>query len=134
MVRQIKDAIRPDNFILALTLLPNSNTTLHYDVAGLAPNVDFITLAGYDFQTWERNPYEADYPAPIYELHDRNPESNIDYLVSKWLHDGAPNHKLIVAIPTHGRSWKLTKDSTKTGVPSVPEVIFHRPMIQYNDS
>jgi len=39
-----------------------------------------------------------------------------------WLSYGAPAHKLIVAIPTHGRSWKLTQDSTKTGVPPILEV------------
>lgn len=122
LVRQIKDAIRPDNYILSLTVLPNTNTSVHYDVAALVPNVDFVTLAAYDYQTWERNPYEADYPAPIYGLHDRIPESNIDYQVGLWLQNGAPNHKLIVAIPTHGRSWQLTQDSTKTGVPPILEV------------
>lgn len=121
-MRQIKDAIRPDNYILSLTVLPNVNTTVHYDVAALVPNVDFITLAAYDYQTWERNPFEADYPAPIYGLHDRIPESNIDYQVNLWLQNGAPNTKLIVAIPTHGRSWQLTQDSTKTGVPPIGEV------------
>lgn len=39
-----------------------------------------------------------------------------------WLQNGAPPHKLIVAIPTHGRSWQLTKESTQTGVPPIHEV------------
>lgn len=39
-----------------------------------------------------------------------------------WLESGAAHEKLIVAIPTHGRSWKLTQDSTKTGVPPILEV------------
>lgn len=122
LVRQIKDAIRPDNYVLSLTVLPNQNTTVHYDIAHLVPNVDFVTLAAYDYQTWDRNPYEADYPAPIYGLHDRIPESNIDFQVNLWLQGGAPAHKIIVAIPTHGRSWKLTPDSTRTGVPPILEV------------
>lgn len=124
LVRQVKDAIRPDNYVLSVTVLPNQNTTFHYDVAGLVPNVDFVTLAAYDYQTWDRNPYEADYHAPIYALHDRYPESNIDYQVSLWLQNGAPAHKLIVAIPTHARSWQLTQDSTKTGVPPILEVSY----------
>lgn len=124
LVRQIKDAIRPDNYVLSLTVLPNQNTTVHYDIPHLVPNVDFVTLAAYDFQTWDRNPYEADYPAPTYGLHDRIPESNIDFQVNLWLQGGAPAHKLIVAIPTHGRSWKLTTDSTRTGVPPILEVSF----------
>lgn len=124
LVRQIKDAIRPDNYILTLTVLPNQNTTVHYDIQSLVPNLDFITLAAYDYQTWDRNPNEADYPAPIYGLHDRIPESNIDFQVNLWLQGGAPAHKLIIAIPTHGRSWQLTPDSTRTGVPPILEVSF----------
>lgn len=122
LVRQIKDAIRPDNYVLSVTVLPNQNTTVHYDVSGLAPNVDFVTLAAYDYQTWERNPNEADYPAPIYAPHDRIPESNIDYQVNLWLQNGLPNYKLIVAIPTHARSWQLKPESTRTGVPPILEV------------
>lgn len=68
LVRQLKDAIRPDNYMLAVTLLPNVNTTVHMDVAGLMPMLDFVTLAAYDYQTWDRNPYEADYPGKSSEL------------------------------------------------------------------
>lgn len=39
-----------------------------------------------------------------------------------WLQMGCPDYKLVVAIPTHGRSWQLTKDSTRTGVPPIREV------------
>lgn len=125
LIRQVKNAIRPDNGkLLTVTVLPNQNTTIHYDVAGLTPNVDYFILAAYDYQTWERNPNEVDYPAPIYAPPDRIPESNIDYQVSLWLQKGAPANKLIVGIPTHGRSWKLEKDSTETGVPPIYEVGF----------
>lgn len=82
LVRSLKDAIRPDNYMLTLTVLPNVNTTLFYDVQHLIPNVDHVTLAAYDYQTWERNPEEADYPAPIYSLHERATESNVDFQVS----------------------------------------------------
>lgn len=128
-----------------MTVLPNVNTTLFYDVQAIIPHVDYVTLAAYDFQTWERNNLEgkttllhpifniifktilfsfivADYPAPIYPLHDRIPESNIDFQVQLWLSSGAPANKIIVAIPTHARSWQLTQDSTKTGVPPILEV------------
>lgn len=59
LVRQLKDAIRPDNYLLSCTVLPNTNTTFFYDVPNLISNVDFVTLAAYDYQTWERNPYEG---------------------------------------------------------------------------
>lgn len=122
LIRQVKNAIRPENYLLTITVLPNQNTTVHYDVAGLISNVDYVILAAYDYQTWERNPNEVDYPAPIYAPTDRIPESNIDFQVSLWLQKGAPANKLIVGIPTHGRSWKLKKDSTTNGIPPILEV------------
>lgn len=57
---------------------------VHWDVAGISPNADYIILSAYDMQTWERNPYEVDYPAPIYQPHDRIPESNVDFQVNLW--------------------------------------------------
>lgn len=126
LVRNVKDSFRADNYMVTATVLPNVNTTLHYDVANIIPYVDFVTLAAYDYQTWERNPYEADYPAPTYSLEGRVPQSNIDYQVTMWLQMGAPDYKLVVGIPTHGRSWKLTKDSTRTGVPPIHEVSAQR--------
>lgn len=121
-MRQLKDAIRPDNYLLAITVLPNVNTSVHYDVAGLLPNVDYVILDAFDFQTWERNNNEADFSAPLYALNDRIPESNVDYQVNLWLQHGTPPQKLIVGIPTHGRSWKLEEGSTQTGVPPIRDV------------
>lgn len=59
LVRSVKDAIRPDNYVLSVTVLPNVNTSLFYDVQAIIPHVDYVTLAAYDFQTWERNNYEG---------------------------------------------------------------------------
>lgn len=121
-VRQLKDATRPDGYIISLTVLPNVNTTVHYDVPNIINQVDFVTLAAFDYQTWERNPYEADYSAPIHSLHDRIPESNLDYQIGLWLSLGAPAYKIVAGIPAHGRSWQLTTESTKTGVPPILDV------------
>lgn len=33
------------------------------------------------------------------------------------LETGAPNNKLILGIPTFGRAWKMTEDSSISGVP-----------------
>lgn len=66
--------------------LRNSVSTIivYYDARGLAPYVDFINLLAFDFYTPERNPKEADYPAPLYELIDRKQDENIDVQVSYW--------------------------------------------------
>lgn len=78
-----------------------------------------MILPSYDFQTHGRNPKEADYPAPIYELNERIPESNVNFQVLYWIAQHAPASKLIVAIPTFGRTWKLEEEATLTGVPPV---------------
>lgn len=59
LVRAVKDAIRPENYLLSVTVLPNVNTTIFFDVQGIIPHVDYVTLAAYDFQTWERNNLEG---------------------------------------------------------------------------
>lgn len=94
---------------------------MFYDVPALINNVDYVNLHAYDFQTPVRNPEVADFPAPIYELNERNPEHNINYQVQYWLNNHAPASKINVGIPTYGRVWKMTKDSGLTGLPPVAE-------------
>lgn len=145
LVRELKNAFRADNYVLTMTVLPNVDPsreypfasvclhcaqfsfslfspTVFYDIPGIAPNLDLIQLATFDVQTWNRNPYEADYFAPIYELNERIAGSNVNAQVHKWTEANVPRNKIIVCIPTHGRSWQLTEDSTKTGVPPILEV------------
>jgi len=119
LVRDLKNAFRVDNYVLSLTVLPNVNSTIFFDIPGIVNNLDFVQLAAYDFQTPARNPKEADYPAPIYPLNDRYPESNVDYQVTYWSSKLTPPSKIIVCIPTFGRAWKLVEGTTQTGVPPI---------------
>lgn len=80
-------------------------------------NLDFVVLETFDFQTYGRNPKEADFPAPLYELNERNPQSNVNAQVQYWLTNRAPASKVVVGIPTYGRAWKLYEKSGITGVP-----------------
>lgn len=93
-----------------------------YDVPALIPNVDLINLGAFDFQSWNRNPYEADYSAPIYELHERNPYNNVNAQVNLWTAAANDRTKINVCIPTHGRSWELTPTATQSGVPPIFDV------------
>ncbi|XP_067641937.1 chitinase-like protein Idgf4 [Eurosta solidaginis] len=121
IVRELKNAFRPDGFLLGLSVLPNVNSSLFYDVPAIVNNLDYVNLHAYDFQTPERNPEVADYPAPIYELNDRNPEANVNYQVQYWLNNHCPATKINVGIAAYGRAWKMTKDSGLTGLPPVLE-------------
>ncbi len=97
-----------------------------FDVPAIIDDLDYVVLPSFDFHTPSRNPEEADYFAPLHELNDRIKESNVDSQVMYWLGQHAPASKLIVGIPTYGRTWKLEKDSTNTGVPPIHGVRYFR--------
>lgn len=131
LVREIKAAFRLDNYLVSLTVLPNVNSTckfwrwknkiekkktgnlttkfftVFFDIPAIVNNLDYIVLPSFDFQTPARNPKEADYSAPLYELNERIKESNVNSQVLYWLGQHAPASKLIVGIPAFGRTWKL---------------------------
>ncbi|KAL1490351.1 hypothetical protein ABEB36_013062 [Hypothenemus hampei] len=117
LIRELKTAFKPDNFLITLTVLPNVNSTVYYDPRGLAPYVDFVTLQAFDFYTPQRNPKLADFPAPLYDLIDRRPDENVDAWIKYWLNNGFPVNKLILGIPTYGRTWKLDEDAKVDSVP-----------------
>ncbi|XP_037823626.1 chitinase-like protein Idgf2 [Lucilia sericata] len=123
LVRDLRNALKPDGLMLTLTVLPNVNSTWYFDVPAVSSLVDYVNLAAFDFLTPERNPQEADFTAPLYELYDQNrlPHYNADYQVSYWLQNQCPAHKIILGMTTYGRAWKLTSDSGSTGVPVVPK-------------
>lgn len=57
---------------------------VYYDPRQIAPHIDFVSIQAYDFYTPERNPKEADYTAPLYDLIDRKYDENGDYAVRYW--------------------------------------------------
>lgn len=121
LVREIKNAFRHEGYQLSLTVLPNVNASLFYDIPAIVNNIDFVNLAAFDFATPERYPKEADYPAPLYELNERHPEHNINSQVQFWLSKNCPASKINVGVPTYGRAWRMTSDSGLTGHPPVKD-------------
>ncbi|XP_076269529.1 chitinase-like protein Idgf4 [Rhynchophorus ferrugineus] len=117
LLRELKSTFKPDNLMVTLTVLPNVNSTVYYDPRAIAPNTDFVILHAFDFYTPERNPKLADFPAPLYDLIDRRPDENVDSWVKYWLGKGFPANKLILGIPTYGRTWKLDEDAKIDTVP-----------------
>ncbi|XP_017876180.1 chitinase-like protein EN03 isoform X2 [Ceratina calcarata] len=119
LVRDLKAQLRPKMKALTVTVLPHVNSSIYYDARLLAPNIDAVHLFTFDQKTPERNPQEADYPAPIYESYGRIPDDNVDTTTRYWLENGTPGSKVVVGIPTFARTWKLTSDSQISGVPPV---------------
>lgn len=96
-----------------------SHCAAFYDPV-IIKSLEYVNIAGYDFQTPERNPNIADFPSPIYDLTDRRPGESINSLVQYWLSQHVPATKIIIGIAPYGRSWKMT---TKSGVSGIPPII-----------
>ncbi|XP_007939348.1 chitotriosidase-1 [Orycteropus afer afer] len=87
-----------------------------YEVDKIAQNLDFINLMAYDFHgTWEK---VTGHNSPLYKRQGESgaaAEFNVDFAVGYWLQKGAPANKLILGMPTYGRTFTLAS-SSNTGV------------------
>jgi chitinase len=119
LVRELKDSFRSENLLLTVTILPNVDPLLYLDVENVKPYVEYVTLAAFDFQTPDRNPKEADFPAPIYPLEERDSRLNIDTMFTELQQKGLVPEKIVIGVPTYGRVWKIERDSTLSGFPPV---------------
>ncbi|XP_044751450.1 chitinase-like protein Idgf4 [Coccinella septempunctata] len=117
LVRELKRTFAMDNLMVSVTVLPNVNSSVYYDPKLIAPHVDFVNLMAYDFYTPQRNPEEADYTSPLFELVDRRFDENVDFQVNYWTRNGAPSSKIVLGVPTFGRTWQMTSDSNTNGIP-----------------
>ncbi|XP_063224307.1 chitinase-like protein EN03 [Bacillus rossius redtenbacheri] len=117
LVRDLKAALRPDNLLLTVAVLPNVNASTYLDAPEVSQHLDTISLMAYDYKTPERNKKQADYPAPLYTAGGRDANQTVDGAVTWWLQQGVPASKLSLGIPMFGRTWKLTADSAPSGVP-----------------
>ncbi|XP_066091039.1 chitotriosidase-1 [Saccopteryx bilineata] len=91
-----------------------------YEVDKIARNLDFISLMAYDLHgSWERT---TGHNSPLYKRQGESgaaAELNVDYAVQLWLQKGTPANKLILGMPTYGRSFTLASSSdTGVGAPA----------------
>ncbi|KAI4456666.1 chitinase [Holotrichia oblita] len=89
-----------------------------YDVPAVASYLDFINLMAYDFHgKWER---ETGHNAPLYAPSSDSEwrkQLSVDHAANLWVRLGAPKEKLIIGMPTYGRTFTLS-NSKKYGVNS----------------
>ncbi|RLU15279.1 hypothetical protein DMN91_012273 [Ooceraea biroi] len=78
LVRDLKAQLRPRFKSLTVTVLPHVNASVYYDARLLAPNIEAVHLFAFDQKTPDRNPKEADYPAPIYGSYGRVADDNVN--------------------------------------------------------
>nr|XP_009427771.1 oviduct-specific glycoprotein isoform X1 [Pan troglodytes]XP_016781217.1 oviduct-specific glycoprotein isoform X1 [Pan troglodytes] len=78
-----------------------------YDVRFLGRLLDFINVLSYDLHgSWERF---TGHNSPLFSLPE-DPKSSA-YAMNYWRKLGAPSEKLIMGIPTYGRTFRLLKAS-----------------------
>ncbi|XP_046825327.1 mucin-5AC-like isoform X3 [Vespa crabro] len=93
-----------------------------YDVPRLNEYLDFINLLSYDYHS----AYEpaVNHHAPLYPLEEDNEynydsELTINYTINHLMKSGASSEKIILGIPTYGRSYTLfNEDATDLGSPA----------------
>ncbi|XP_067387583.1 chitotriosidase-1-like [Emydura macquarii macquarii] len=96
------------------------NIDTGYEVDKISKSVDFINLMTYDFHgaSWEKttghvsplNKGKKDLRTAGY--------NNVDNAVRYWKRKGAPAEKIIMGIPTYGRSFTLDTIDTGVGAPA----------------
>ncbi|XP_044257284.1 uncharacterized protein LOC123006669 isoform X3 [Tribolium madens] len=93
-----------------------------YDVPKLTKYLDWMNILSYDYHS----AFEpaVNHHAPLYPLeepseYNYDTELNIDYTIQHYLEKGADPSKLVLGIPTYGRSYTLfNPDANEIGAPA----------------
>ncbi|XP_013145577.1 PREDICTED: mucin-5AC [Papilio polytes] len=93
-----------------------------FDIETLNKYLDWMNLLSYDYHS----AFEpaVNHHAPLYPLEEPNEysvdnELNIDYTIKFYLENGADRNKLVLGIPTYGRSYTLfNPDAVEIGSPA----------------
>lgn len=109
---------KPALLLSAAVPVGPDNIKAGYDVPAVATYLDFINLMAYDFHgKWER---ETGHNAPLYSPQSDSQyqkQLNVEHSANLWVKLGAPKEKLVIGMPTYGRSFTLS-NTAKYGVHS----------------
>ena len=85
------------------------------DIPVMAENMDAIHIMSYDYHgSWEN---KADHHAALYPS-SWDPDLNANTTVKTLMELGAPASKLVLGIPTYGRSWTVSGSNMNMPVPA----------------
>ncbi|XP_052825726.1 acidic mammalian chitinase isoform X2 [Octopus bimaculoides] len=102
-----KTSVRPP--LLLTAALPNNVRKLeNYDIDTLNSTLDFATVMTYDFHMFIKNvDVNTGFNSPLYPaIYERKLSSTVG-LMDYYLKTGFSPSKLLVGLPTYGRTWKL---------------------------
>ncbi|XP_017890421.1 acidic mammalian chitinase-like [Ceratina calcarata] len=109
LLKELKEAFNKHGYILSVAVgAAESLASKSYHIANVSQNVDFINLMTYDYHgSWDS---VTGTNAPLYALSSEQGNqimSNVNASVQYWLSEGASADKLILGVPSYGRSFTL---------------------------
>jgi chitinase len=138
MLKELKEAFdaeaqevkKPTLLLSAAVPVGPDNVKSGYDVPAVAGYLDFINLMAYDFHgKWEK---ETGHNAPLYSPStdsEWRKQLSVDNAAKMWVKLGAPKEKLVIGMPTYGRTFTLA-DEDKHG----PNARYARTQQKFIDS
>ncbi|XP_063991969.1 acidic mammalian chitinase-like [Diachasmimorpha longicaudata] len=110
LLRELRERFNQEGYLLTAAVNAGEWAARQaYDIPGISQHLDFINLMTYDFHgSWE---HQTGHHAGLHGNGDISVESCVKY----WLDNGSPKEKLVVGIPTYGKSWTLA-DPNNHGV------------------
>ncbi|KAK3589884.1 hypothetical protein CHS0354_015910 [Potamilus streckersoni] len=114
-----EEAVRTgkERLLLTAAVAAGKNTIdVSYDIPGMTRYLDFISLMSYDFHgSWEKT---TGHNSPLYKRSGEQGDLaylNVQAAANYWITKGCPSKKLIIGLPTYGRSFTLA-DPNKWGM------------------
>lgn len=120
LLKELKEAFdaeaqevrKPRLLLTAAVPVGPDNVRGGYDVPAVASYLDFINVMAYDFHgKWEK---ETGHNAPLYAPSSDSEwrkQLSVDHAANLWVRLGAPKEKLVIGMPTYGRSFTLSNPS-----------------------
>jgi len=104
LVQELREAFNHFGWELTAAVSAGKSTIDNgYDVAEVCRHLDAVHLMCYDMHgSWEQ---VVDHHAKLYG--DQGDELTVDFAVNYWISKGCPRSKMVVGIPTYGRTWTL---------------------------
>ncbi|XP_076472520.1 chitinase-3-like protein 1 isoform X2 [Babylonia areolata] len=83
-----------------------------YDLRTIFANVDFATAMTYDFHLYNKNDNSTGYNSPLFSPTGESKYFSASGMAQYYMGKGFLASKLLLGIPTYGRSWKLYDPSS----------------------
>ncbi|XP_041052037.1 acidic mammalian chitinase-like [Carcharodon carcharias] len=118
-IKEAKKTGKDRLLLTAAVAAGRENIDASYEISKISKHLDFVSVMTYDFHgDWD--PFTG-HNSPLYRGNTDQGvflDFNIDFAVKYWRDNGAPSNKLLIGIPTYGRTFKLSTSNSDVGAPA----------------